>query len=672
MTTPKGYFNLPGRKIAPNEIPSASARVPGDLTFLIGDVKRVDVDRQKMYVDFRRGYGSGIVLDISQPFSGTRSFVQATPEEGSIILVGHQTGEYFPIAYLPNYAFGLENRNVEVWPDDVKTQEKNEHFFRVRKLKEGWISLGSTDGIEVLLGDYFKIDDSCGNSFILRPEDNAIINTSLNNYVFSSGVWRNAGVVRRNSISPIELDDIPNAFKDVRINGKDTFVIRPQNSDGASDPYLVEYLLEVDDRDFGVKPINDVNFNLNKTIRKPVAIFSLGNFIGNNSNDGNYGRVLRPVLFTDPDDNSGNFSFEPVSGDGIDNFASAITLFKPNSTSPSLGAYFGIDKEGHFFQHIPAATGGGLGKGRSMSILARGSKKEVWGQDSRYANSWDLDTVGGIRWQIGSHNERDGNPYSNRSMDIRTSSSVFFMYGSELSVDLYDFDKKDKKLDSVRKYYKIEKIGGNERVEVESTRETIIQGSDKLAVKGARIEKVSGASTISIGSGYNIIVGDAFTEKVTKEKNESFGNRKTFINSGNSELVIKSIKGDIIEEITKVGNKKLKLMTGNIEEEITGVGNRKFTTNSGNFTASTKVGNITFTTSSGNMGFNTSTGKVTIGAKLNIGIETSKASTVNISGGSINLTGRLGNSGGVITNRTHLDYITGAPLKGSSTVKATM
>jgi hypothetical protein len=672
MRTSKGYFNLPGRKIAPNEIPSPSARVQEDLTFLIGDVKKVDVDRQKMYVDFRKGYGSGIIIDISQPFSGTHSFIQATPEEGSIILVARQSGDYFPITYLPNYVLGLENRNVEVWSDDVKIQEKNELFFRMRKLKEGWVSLGSTEGIEVLLGDYFKVDDSCGNSFVLRPEDNSIINTSLNNYVFSSGIWRNAGIVRRNSISPIEVGEIPNAFKDVRVNGKDTFVIRPQNSDGASDPYLVEYLLEVDDRDFGVKPINDVNYSSNKTVRKPVAIFSLGNFIGNNPNNGNYGRVLRPVLFTDPDDNSGNFSFEPVSGDGIDNFASAITLFKPNKTSPSLGAYLGIDKEGHFFQHLPAATGGGLGKGRSMSILARGSKKEVWGQDSRYANSWDLDTVGGIRWQIGSHNERDGNPYSNRSMDIRTSSSVFFMYGSELSPDLYDFDKKDKKLDSVRKYYKIEKIGGNERVEVESTRETIINGSDKLAVKGARVERVSGASTISIGSGYNVIVGDAFTEKVTKEKNESFGNRKTFINSGNSELTIKSIRGDILEEITNVGNKKLKILTGSIQEEITGVGNRSFTTNSGNFTASTRAGNVTLSTTSGNVGLSTRAGRATIGASLNIGIETSKAATINITGGSINLNGRLGNLGGIITSRTHNDYITGAPLKGSSTAKASM
>lgn len=665
-------INIPGRKIAPNEQPTMSARNPEDITFLIGNVKSVDVDRQKMFVDFKRGYGTGIIIDISQPFAGNRSFIQATPEVESLILVAHQKGEFFPITYLPNYAFGLENRNVKMWDDTIKFQNKNELFFRIRKLKEGWIALGSKDGIEMLLGDQFKLDDSTGNSFILRPDDNSIINTSVNNYVFSSGIWRSAGIVRRNSISPIELDDIPNAYKDGRINGRDSFVVRPQGSDEATDPYLVEYLLEVEDRDFNIKPVNDVNFGSNNTIRKPVAIFSLGNFVGNNPEDGNYGRVLRPVLFTDPDDSTGNFSFEPVSGDGLDTYASAITLFKPNRTSPSLGAYLGVDKEGHFYQYLPAATGGGLGKGRSMSILARGSKKEIWGQDSRYANSWDLNTVGGIKWVVGAHNERDGNPYSNRSLDIRTSKSVFFMYGSELSSDIYDFDKKDQKIENVRKYYKIEKVGGNERVEVESTRETIISGSDKLAVKGARVEKVTGASTVNIGSGYNVIVGDAFTEKVTKEKNESFGNRKTFINTGSSELVIKSIKGDIIEEITKVGNKVLKLNTGNIEETIKISGSRKFKTTSGSFTVDTKSGNITLTTNSGNIGFKTNTGKATLEAKMNINMKTSKTSNVNISGGAIDLKGRLGGSGGVITSKTHLDYVTGAPLKGSSTVTATM
>lgn len=667
----KSPINLQGRKIASNEKPSFSAASQA-VTFLIGSVKEVDIDRQKMRIDFRDNQGMGRYVNITQPFAGTRSFIQATPEIESLVLLAQQNGEFYPIAYLPSYVNGLENRNVNVWPDEIKYQNVNELFYRVRKLKEGWIALGSADGIEMTLGDKFKVDDSDGNSFIIRPDDHSIISTSINNYVFCSGIWRSAGIVRRNSISPIDLDDIPNAFKDTTINSRDSYVIRPQNSDNTSDPHLIEYRLEVDDRDFNIKPINDVNGNTNKTLRKPIAIFTLGNYIGNDPNDGSYGRVLRPVVFTDPDDMIGNFSLEPVSGGGLDNYAAAITLFKPNRTSPSLGTFIGVDKEGHLFQFIPSATGGGLGKGRSMSTLAHGSLKEVWGQDSRYANSWDLSTSGGIRWNIGTHNERDGNPYSSRSIDIRTSRSVFYMHGSELSPDIYDIDDEKKKIESTRKYFKIEKIGGNERVEVESTREVIVKGVDKLVVKGAKVEKISGAKTVNIGTGYNIIVGDAFTEKVTKEKNESFGNRKTTILKGNCELVVDAANGNISEKITKIGNRTLEIGTGNISEQIKTSGNRTFQTRSGAIEFKTLNGDITVKTTRGNANMTANAGQVQLEARLDIGIKTTKAANVNITGGAINLNGRLGNNGGVITSITHHDYITGAPLKGSSTVKASM
>jgi hypothetical protein len=256
-------------------------------------------------------------------------------------------------------------------------------------------------------------------------------------------------------------------------------------------------------------------------------------------------------------------------------------------------------------------------------------------------------------------------------MDIRTSKSVFFMYGSNLSPIIYDFDKKDTEITNTRKYYKIEKVDGYERKEVAGTRESIIGGSEKLAIKGARVERISGSCTVSIGSGYNVVVGDAFTEKVTKEKNESFGNRKTIINSGNSELKISALRGDIIEEITKLGNKRLTIRTGNIEETIT-AGSRTFSTRAGNFTASTISGNMALSTRSGQVSLKTNVGNATIQATSNINIRTTQVGNVSVSGGAINLTGRTGNIGGVVTSKTHLDYITGAPLRGSTSVKATM
>jgi hypothetical protein len=347
----------------------------------------------------------------------------------------------------------------------------------------------------------------------------------------------------------------------------------------------------------------------------------------------------------------------------------AFTLFKPNRTDPSTGAFFGVDKEGHFFQFIPNATAGGLGNGRSMSIVALGSLKETWGADSRYNNSWDLKTVGGIRWDLGAHNERDGNPYSHRSIDIRTSSSALYRYGDSVPVELKDFDDSKKTLDNVRAYFKIEKVGGKERKEVTGTRETIVDGSDKLRIDGAREETVIGAYTINAGSNMNLIVGDVFSENVTKEKSETFGSRKTTILKGSSELVVDSVIGNITEKINKVGNRNVTLKTGSINENITTVGSRSFKTKAGDFKVSSTQGDVLISTKLGQLSMKTKVGAVRLQASQSINIKTSRAANVDVTAGSINLKGR-GVMGGVITSKSHKDYITGAFLVGSLSVKA--
>lgn len=668
----KPVINLPGRKIAPGEEPSFSGRIQDNDIFLIGDITKVDIDRQKIFVTLRRNKAVGeIDLVFNQPYAGTSSFIQATPEEGSIILIAHQGDDMFPIAYLPNYTFGLENRNIKKWPDNIRTQDTNEYFYRIRKLEEGQIALGSKEGTEILLSDILKMEDGIGNNIVIRPYDNSIINTSNNNYSFSSGVWVSSGIIRRNSMDPSDAEDIPNIFKECLNNDNFSYVLRPGKSNKPSDPYLTEYLIEVEDRDFSNIPINDVNMFSDRNFRKPIIIFSLGNLVGNNPQyTGTYGKVLRPVLFTDPDDEIGDFSLEPVSGEDIDLLASAFSIYKPNRSNQEIGTYLGIDKEGHFYQYLSSATGG-LGNGRSMSVLARGSRKEIWGRDSRYGNSWDYRATGGIKWVIGSHNERDNNPQSNRSIDIRTDRSSVFIFGAELDDNLYDFDNKNKELDNIRDYYKVEKIDGKERKEVNSTRETIIRGNDKLKIDGEKVERIIGSRTVNIGVNENLIIGEVFTERVTKAKSETFGKRNTVITQGSNSLKISSLKGDIIEEIDKVGNKIISIRTGNIEEQVT-TGSRSFITNAGNYKVTTKSGNINMSTKNGQVALQTKVGKASFGASLNIDIKTKPMSTVKVQGGTINLKGKSGISGGVITSKTHLDYVTGAPLKGSTSVKATV
>jgi hypothetical protein len=670
--TPRGQARLPGRQIAPGERPTLSARQRDDLTFLVGSVISVDEEKLVVAVELFDNLGVLQNVSIAQPFAGTSSFIMGMPEEGSLVVIGFEgNNKSYIVSYLPNYSNGLENRNVKKWPDSVFTQDQNEFFYRVKKLLRGQIALGSSSGIELFLGDYFQLDDRIGNRLVLRSDEGAIINTACNNSFFSSGVWLNTGLIKRNSIDFSDIEDIPHVYRENYLNGRYGYVLRPGGSDSAVDPYYTEYLLEVEDKSYKDQPENDMNGDSNRTVRKPIAIFGMGNLVGNNPASNSYGRILRPVLFNDADDDIGDFSLDPVPSGDIDTYGTAIALFKPERSNSETGTFFGFDKEGHVYQYIPASTGGGLGKGRSMSILARGSKKEVWGMDSRYGSSWELRNLGGIVWNIGAHNERTGNPYSNRSIDVRTSSSVFYMYGSQVKPEVKDFDKSSEDVSNPRDYFKVEKVGGKERHETDSNRETIVRGLDKIRIEGARVEQIVGANTTSIGSNMNIIVGDAFTEKVSKEKQETFGNRTTTITSGSSKLIVQSIQGNITEEITKVGSKTVKVKVGNISDQVI-TGNRTIRVRAGNIEAQTNAGNLSLKTRSGNISLQTRLGSAEMKCTLNMTLRTNPVSNVDVQGGSINLKGKTRILGGVITTKTHKDYITGAPLVGSKSVNATL
>lgn len=671
MARDKRPVMLPGRQIAKGEKPPPSARSLDGLVFVKGYVKYVNPQNWTIDVELYEKLGPVTNISLHQPYGSLSSYIAAMPEVGSIVLLGRHHGGYVLLNYIPHYTKALEGKSAKIWPDSIKTDEKNYITARMRKLFPGEIAFASKEGMEIFLGKELLLSDRVGNNFTLKSDYDHFISTSGSNSLFASGIWLNRGVVRRNLIDPSSEEDIPHIFRDNSMLGTYNYVARVGGPKPDISNYYTEYLLEVEEQAPPIQPTNEINGDSNVTIRKPVIVFGLGNYVGNNPGTDEYGQILRPVLFSDPEDREGDFSFVPVTGDNISRYGLAYTLFKPDSGDPRIGSFIGIDKEGHYYQFLPSSTGGGIGKGRSMSVVARGSKKEIWGRDSRYGNSWDLNVSGGIRWDIGSHNERDGNPFSNRSIDIRASKSAYFFFGSELDTALYDFEKPTEKITDTREYYKVEKIDGKERREVGSSRETIIEGSDKYKIEGALTQEILGSGTVTFGSGYNLIVGDAFVEKVTKEKQETFGNRRTQILSGGSELVIKSTQGNISEEITKIGNRTLSITTGNIEETIK-TGSRSFKTNAGSFDALTDSGNVTLKTKSGQVALSTSTGSLKMGASLNITIKTKAISNVNIEGGTINLKGRTGTSGGVVTDKTHYDYITGAPPKGSMSVKGTL
>ena len=219
----------------------------------------------------------------------------------------------------------------------------------------------------------------------------------------------------------------------------------------------------------------------------------------------------------------------------------AATIYTPHRNNYEQGAIFAFDKEGHCYQYLPAATGGGISPGRSMSILAKGNKKEIWGADSILNNSWDTLLEGGLKWRIGSHNNKDYD-LRNTSMDIVTHGKVYFQYGDAITRSIRDFDQPDKLVQNIDKYRKIEKVAGCERKELAGTRETLIEGNEQLRVKGMKREIVTGFHNTIVGGNRNVSVGDTYALKVTNEGQEGFGSKKIQCTKGDHALTIYSVE----------------------------------------------------------------------------------------------------------------------------------
>jgi hypothetical protein len=461
-------------------------------------------------------------------------------------------------------------------------------------------------------------------------------------------------------------------------DGKVQYPLVSDDRDGTAKQYYTEFLLEVESTSDKVPPANDVNAAFNRKSRVPAALFSMGNFVGNNPTKlDTYGKLLGVQLFKSPDDIGGIFNLSALSGENADTYALAVTLMKPDPRNYNIGTMVGIDKEGHYYQYVQAASGGGLGTGRSISILADGSKKEQFGVESSIGNSWDMTAQGGIRWVVGNHNARDER-YKEKSIDIRTTKGIFTYYGAPAEdlqsvYTLYEWDEvesKNVRVNNLAAYRKIKVVNGRERNIVQGNRESTV-GSELVTIKGLKDERVDQNYSLAVGSGMNVVVSDIYSEVATEQKLETFGTRKTTVNKGGIETIVESLNGNITEEIKKTGNKETTLKLGSIREKITSVGSREFETAIGDYKAliktageislKTKVGAINVETSVGDITIKTSAGNATFKSQINTKVEGTK----------VELKGRTPIKGGVITNKTHFDYVTGAPLKGSMTVVAT-
>lgn len=665
----KDRIRTPGEKT-----PSTLMGDEGQLIY-VGTIESIKSDDLTMNVNLYQRKGYLLNIPISFPYVGSMGIIGAMPEVGTnVILIKvsvtdprYPSFQYYPIAFLPpGIAMSPDYVAIQRFPDAVGTEDKNVFFSKFRELRKGDIIVGSGDGSEIFLDKDIELHNESGGTILLRSGDQSIISTSLNNFMFSDGIFRSAGLIQRNSLQTKDRNGEPifglNAEEAIMEDGRKVVYIKPAFTDlSYGNRIYSEYRLEVDEFGVRIPQSNDINTVINTTLRDPVCIMSMGNFVGNSKKESRtYGHLLGVRFFDTYKSDRGSFQLTPLlTTGGVD--APSILGMAYALHLPKNNAFMGIDKEGHYYQFFPASTPvNPLGAGRSISILAHGNKKEIYGT-AQDGNSWDLTLRGGLKWRVGQHTDVN----SDFSLDVRTTGPAYFEYGVPEEEALEDIQSKEpKKLDSLSAYGKIERVVGNSRYDIEGSREVRIEGSDYLRINGLQTHDFTSIKEI-IGSVKTVSVGDSYSITVLKEMNGKFGNRVTTIMSGSDELTV--LKGNITRKIDTIGNIETSTKVGDIKETILGKGNRIFSSTAGDYKVNCTSGNVEVMTKAGKVTIETKSGTVKISGPL--GVDIVSNSKVKVNGTTVDI-GSSAIKGGVVTTNTHHDPITGAPPIGSFTVKA--
>jgi hypothetical protein len=375
-------------------------------------------------------------------------------------------------------------------------------------------------------------------------------------------------------------------------------------------------------------------------------------------------------------------------------------------------AQIDIDKEGHLFTYFPASSGRHpLGPGRSWEAGFKGSIKLVVGAENIDNKSIILDTKGGMRATLGS--------------DI-TGTSAYIIANNCIHTEIMAPDKQGTAYFLKTKGDSVGYVDGNYKMEVSGNYTVTVHGKFKVESLGTREESYINDKNNTFGGSYKKVVTKDKQEQIgynniqkitgnlekspgvfspalpnettdqydltTGSRVETFtnGNKKTSLLSGNIEekVTLGDIKREIVtkkdigfEDKIKVGDHVTTITTGSKKETIKS-GDSLETITKGNKKISIKSGDNIVDITTGNVTIKTKSGKVKIDSTSQT-VDINGMQTVTIKGGTkLKLVGpqveigQIPTKGGIVTGSpgtpSHLDYVTGAPLLGSKTVKASI
>ena len=472
-----------------------------------GEILEVDSNSYRMKIRWLSGRGSPNWMPISFPYVGPAGCMGALPEEGAIGIFafydeGTGKGSPLPLAYVPGaLAFSTQYNTTKKHPDAVSTEDQNIISRKFHQLMEGDMITASALGAQILINKDVNISDFALDRILLRGSDQSIISTSVGHYVFADGASVSAGPAMRNLANLFDSNGNRITGTNLReatlSDGREVIYVVPFGERVDYDTRMYsEYRITADELVEGTIDNNEITGFSPVSNRNPLVTMAMGNYIGGNPVENTYGKILRPVLFASPLDLTGNFELvQCMQNKGTDEISKLGLAYALHFHK--TGAFFGVDKEGHYYMHLPASLSNPAGSGRSMSVVARGGRRESWGSDAD-GNAWDFSTVGGLRWEIGT----GGPKTKRRSIDIRTDSSIYFQAGGSDDDNLAF--RKD--------------IYGNSKTAITGDDEKTVSGEASYTIDGLRTEKVFGSSTFQCQTDHAIDVLGGFKETARKKK----------------------------------------------------------------------------------------------------------------------------------------------------------
>lgn len=679
----------------------------------LAEVIRVDYERMTCDLAYIQGETPNAEeVPITSAYWSRRGFLGAMPEPGAVAILGftnsHQNRHTRPLilGFIPNGVktalnfdpLGPIPRDAEGLnlPQDKIVQELDGFYgptrYKMRKIYPGDILAMSRQGAEMLLNSSVELYDRSGMELLLRGDDGALVTTALDQIGATAAGRAMFGRIVRNALnvpsdflvngafptdSPL-FDDLVEAgiiFDDGTLvpdinglpsiilpNGQRHSVVTRNGVDfnDARSEAFTERRLELYETSDGLMPSNpaygfDPDYIGPDPLPAPFITSVDGTLVGNDAYSAQgrtlYGRLLRPALFSTPNDAVGVPRLEAVENttEGTEQNLAAAKLYRMRRPDGLGELFYSHDKEGHVFFSVPASTSksSNLGAGRSVEGELKGSAKLVLGGNRRDNESLDLRTQGGLTWNLGTLNR------TKRSLDVQAAGGLNF-----------EVRQSDANGDGARFV-----ITGNYQLAVDGGIGVIAANGDHLEETSGKREIKAESMAVQVGSGdYNENVLSNKNVTIQGELTSSYGEgttttivsggESTDILFGNSTLTFAApAQRNIVfqsagtHSITAVG-------ALNIERSAMGTGTYSFQAPTGSYSVNLGAGSISLNAGAGNV--NISPGAVRLAAPA-----------ISLTGSVALGTAQAPNAvvGGVPGPSPHIDFVTGLPLTGNPIVR---